>query len=103
MRKLLMLALLSFFLCGCSADADVTVSAESLETTRYAEKEMRVVALINKNSGKFHLDLSCPYAARMAEENRLLIDVPDIEYLTEHGYEPCSRCADSLRENNENN
>lgn len=89
---LLLLGLLLF--CGCTAKTDFTVPTRTDETRSFHMDEERITVLINKNSRKYHLDFSCIYAARMKEENRLLIEVPDTKYLSEHGYEPCSRCSD---------
>jgi hypothetical protein len=100
MRKLIILAAV-IFLCGCAPQTDFQILPTSNETATILEKEGRITVLINKNSGKYHLDASCVYAARMADENRLLIEVPDEAYLSEHGYEPCSRCSD--RNDKENN
>lgn len=100
MKRLLVLtAALLFLAFGCAPTADITVSRESAETRMTEREEGRLTVLINKSSGKYHLDVSCVYAVRMAEENRLLIEVPDVEYLSEHGYEPCSRCSDEKERN----
>lgn len=93
MKRFFVLTVLLFFLCGCRAETEFTVSSVRIPCFASVSEEGRLTVLINKNSGKYHLDPSCVYAARMAEDNRLLIEVPDTEYLTEHGYAPCSRCS----------
>lgn len=82
----------TLLLCGCQPETDVTVSPQTLSDSEVAQDPTRITVLINKNSRKYHLDPSCVYALRMAEENRLVIEVQNLDYLQEHGYEPCSRC-----------
>ena len=84
--------LLAILFCGCRPETDVTVLPQTSVSSETAEDSERLTVLINKNSKKYHTDLTCVYASRMTEENRLTIEVPDIAYLLEHGYEPCSRC-----------
>ena len=95
MKRIFVLLMILFLFCGCAAKTDFTVDSSSHETTRFYAEKGRITVLINKNSGKYHLDDTCIYAVRMAQENRLLIEVPDEIYLSEHGYEPCSRCSDT--------
>ena len=95
MKRLFIVTTVMLFLaCSCTAKTDFRISSETVNIRSTEKAEERITVLINKNSGKYHLDVSCVYAVRMAEENRLLIDVPDIQYLSEHGYEPCSKCSD---------
>ncbi|MBQ8496406.1 MAG: hypothetical protein IJ489_02995 [Clostridia bacterium] len=98
-RLLILTAVMLFLSCGCTAKTDFRISPETAVSRPIVKTEERLTVLINKNSGKYHLDVSCVYAVRMAEENRLLIDVPDIEYVSEHGYEPCSKCSDTEKTN----
>lgn len=93
MRRILAFAAV-LLLCGCAPKTDITVFPETSVAAVQTDETERIAVLINKNSGKYHLDVFCVYAERMAEENRLLIEVPDETYLSEHGYEPCSRCSD---------
>ena len=103
MKKIVGIAfiILSFLLCGCRPETDMTFSSPLHSVSPAVGDETRIVVLINKNSRKYHIDTACSYAVRMAEENRLLIEVPDIDYLREHGYEPCSRCNTEKTDKNQ--
>ena len=82
----------AFLLCGCRPETDVTVLPQTSAFSEMAEDAERITVLINKNSNKYHTDPDCAYALRMSQENRLVIEVPDFDYLEEHGYDPCSGC-----------
>ena len=95
-KFLITVALMLLTFCSCRAETDVTVLPEPFVPCETTVQEERLTVLINKNSRKYHMDLSCVYAQRMAEENGLLIEVPDREYLSEHNYEPCKKCSGSV-------
>ena len=85
---------LCLLLSACGVEADFVISRETCETSARTEGEdTGIFVLINKNSGKYHLDPDCVYASRMSEANRLEIRVKNEEYLTEHGYTPCAKCS----------
>ena len=100
---LLFLAALSS--CGTQSDivihTDTRVQTSSAEGTELPNEpdEDRLFVVINKSSKVFHLDRDCIYASRMSEENRLEIEVMDIEYLTEHGYTACGKCSAAYKQN----
>ncbi len=102
MRRLISLTLISFALifCGCRAQTDVKVCPDAAIPTETEEDTERITVIVNKNSRKYHLNAACAYALRMAEENRLEIEVPDSDYLREHEYEPCSVCAKEQNDEN---
>ena len=91
-RTLLLLVLLCGLLCACGPESDVVIRPHADETQE-TPTEMRIPVVINQNSMTYHLDPACRYLASMAEENRLEIEVPDLAYLTEHGYTPCGGCS----------
>lgn len=100
---LLLLTLLSS--CGTQSDivihTDTRVQTSATESTELpnVSGEDRLSVVINKSSKVFHLDRDCIYASRMSEENRLEIEVMDIEYLTEHGYTACGKCSAEYKQN----
>ncbi len=103
LAALLLLTLLSS--CGTQSDIVIhtdtraqTSSAENTELPKEPEED-RLIVQHNKSSKVFHLDRDCIYAARMSEENRLEIEVVDIEYLTEHGYTACGKCSAAYKQN----
>lgn len=85
--------LLSLFLFSCTPETDFLIPAETSKTESAYETETGIFVVINKNSFKYHLNPDCIYVSRMSEKNRLEITVPDTDYLEEHGYSGCSRCA----------
>ena len=88
----LLLCCLTFGSCG--VNADFVISRETTESSWTNDSdESGMLVLINKNSGKYHLDSDCVYASRMSEENRLEIKVKNEEYLLSRGYTPCSKCS----------
>ena len=90
----LICALLALILCSCAPETDFVISQETVEQTESKNEEKEgVFVVINKNSFKYHLDPDCAYVSRMSSKNRLDITVPNVEYLKEHGYSACSRCA----------
>ena len=92
-RALLLLLLVCTFLYACGPESDVVIGRHDETQATPAETETRFTVIINQNTMTYHIDPACRYAARMAEENRLEIAVPDLEYLTEHGYTPCNGCS----------
>lgn len=92
--------------CGTQSDivihTDKRVQTSSTESTELPNEpdEDRLSVVINKSSKVFHLDHDCIYASRMSEENRLEIEVVDVEYLTEHGYTACGKCSAEYKQNN---
>ena len=85
---------LCLVLCSCAPEADFVIPKETAKQTESESEDVNgIFAVINKNSGKYHLNADCVYAARISKENRLEITVPDINYLREHGYSGCSKCA----------
>ncbi len=105
MRKFFFPVLLSFtfLLCGCGVKGDFVIADTVIGATETKKEVDRLSVLINKNSKIYHLDFECVYASRMAENNRLEIEVKNTEYLSEHGYTPCSKCSDTTKNKNENN
>ena len=97
LAALLLLTLLS----SCGTQSDIVIHTDTRAQTSSAENtelpnepdEDRLFVVIN------HLDRDCIYAARMSEENRLEIEVVDIEYLTEHGYTACGKCSAAYKQN----
>ena len=95
MKRLCAVLLLCCLLFGsCGADADFVISRESTASSQTNDCDgTEMLVLINKNSGKYHLDPDCVYASRMSEENRLEIKVKNEEYLLSKGYTPCAKCS----------
>lgn len=95
MKTALSVILTAFVLLfgGCRIATELTVSQTDRVTEISEEPTERITVIINKNSRKYHLRADCSYAMRMAQDNRLEIEVPDLDYLREHQYEPCSGCA----------
>ena len=91
--KLFAYLLLCLFLFSCTPETDFVIPAEVSKTESGYETESGIFVIINKNSFKYHLDPDCIYVSRMSLENRLEITVPDTNYLKEHDYSGCSRCA----------
>ena len=85
--------LLCLFLFSCAPETDFVISSETTGTESAYETEIGIFVIINKNSFKYHLNSDCIYVSRMSEANRLEITVPNTDYLEEHGYSGCSRCA----------
>lgn len=93
-RFVLVLFLLCGVLISCGVEYDLVLSPRSdSDTASGVEEAARIFVIINQNTMTYHADSDCIYAARMTEENRLEICVPDSHYLADHGYTPCSRCA----------
>ena len=95
MKRLCAILLLCCLLFGsCGVETDFVISREPTESSwTNSEDEAKMLVLINKNSGKYHVDSDCVYASRMSEENRLEIKVKNEEYLLSRGYTPCSKCS----------
>lgn len=92
--EVLICVLLALILCSCAPETDFVISKETgKQTGSINEEKDGVFVVINKNSFKYHLDFDCTYVSRMSPKNRLDITVPNVEYLKEHGYSACSRCA----------
>ena len=92
--KALICVLMVLVLCSCTPEVEFVIpeETESRTDTVRDEKE-RIFVVINKNSLKYHLDPNCTYVSRMSTANRLEITVPDMEYLSAHGYSGCSGCV----------
>ncbi len=93
---------LVWMLCSCEPACDFVIADTVVATGDVQTFEKWTRVLINKNSYIYHLSPDCPHAARVAQANRLEIEVPNVEYLSEHGYEPCSKCSDLMNYNKEN-
>lgn len=104
MRKFLflfgMLALICLSLASCGPRTDVFIP-RSFYTNKVSSSHEteRIPVVINQNSGTYHLDENCLHAKRIAEDHKLLITVPDEEYLMAHGYTPCKTCSDTKNTN----
>ena len=104
MRRLMlsfaMAALIGLSSVSCTGEADVSISRSFYTNQVSSSHETeRIPVVINQNSGTYHLDASCLHAKRIAEDNKLLITVPDETYLTAHGYTPCKTCSDTKNTN----
>ena len=83
-----------FLFCSCDVETDFVIPHETVALSRADDMEKAgIFVLINKNSGKYHLDSECVYASRMSKVNRLEIKVKNEEYLLTHGYTPCAKCS----------
>lgn len=104
MRKFLLLlamaALIALPSVSCTAEPDVSIP-RSFYTNKVSSSHEteRIPVVINQNSGTYHLDENCLHAKRIAQENKLLITVPDEEYLRAHGYTPCKTCSNTNNTN----
>lgn len=103
--SLVALSLLLSLFVSCGTQSDIVIHtgkyAQSSQTENTTEpvvsEEGRILVVINKSSMIFHLP-DCIYASRMSEENRLEIEVESVEYLTEHGYAACGKCAGEYKQ-----
>ena len=94
MKRVCLLLACCLLFVSCGAETDFVISRETFSTSHMSGgEESGIFVLINKNSGKYHLDPDCVYAVRMSESNRLEIKVKSEEYLREQGYEPCAKCS----------
>lgn len=86
--------LVCLILCSCAPETDFRIPKETAESmeSEYEDKN-GVFVVINKNSKKYHLYADCVYAKNILPENCLEITVPDENYLREHGYSNCLKCA----------
>ncbi len=93
MKRFCLVMMICLLCSSCGTPYDYTVDLNG-ETKAYTPAEtVGITAIINKNSGTFHLDEDCVYLQRMKDENRMALTVEKTEKLTAHGYKPCSRCA----------
>jgi len=60
-------------------------------TTKAPNTPGKITAIINKNSGMYHLNADCAFVKLMNEENKHVIQINDLSELAE--YTPCSRCG----------
>ncbi len=93
-RAVLFLLTCCLFFTACGVRPDFVISREPISSSQVnPDKDTGISVLINKNSGKYHMDPDCVYAIRMSESNRLQIKVKNEEYLREQGYTPCAKCS----------
>ncbi len=93
-RGIVALLVCCLLFTACSVRPDFVISRETVSSSRSSSgKDTGISVLINKNSGKYHLDSDCVYVSDMSESNRLKIKVKDEEYLLARGYTPCKECS----------
>ena len=93
-RTVLFLLVCCLLFSACGVEPDFVIARETVSSTQSKrDEDAAIFVLINKNSGKYHLDADCAYARNMSESNRLEIKVKNEEYLIMHGYTPCKKCS----------
>ena len=95
MKRILCFFICILFLCSCGARTDFVIPREtqSASGSGTSGDEIMIFVVINKNSGKYHLDEDCIYVSRMSEKNRLELKVKNEDVLRRHGYTPCLKCS----------
>ena len=92
-RIVLFLLVCCLLFSACGIEPDFVISRDTVSSVQTKYEDTGISVLINKNSGKYHLNAGCVYARDMSESNRLEIKVKNEEYLLEHGYTPCKKCS----------